>query len=199
MAEKEDLLIQEVNEELNAERLRQWWERFGSWVVTLCLVLIVATSGYVFWKNQRHAANEEVTSILLDTDEAIDRKQYSVAAEQLLTLPDHAGAVSLLARLKAAAVLESAGETDKANAQYKIVATAADQPALAGYARLRLGDTAAHDKDPYRSLATELQAVTLYKDGKKAEARKLLQDLLADPQTFPSARARVEEILAAFQ
>ncbi len=198
MAEKEDFLIQEINEELNAERLRQLWERFGSWVVALCILLVLGTSGYVFWKNQRQDANETVTATLLSTNEAIDRKQYGTAASQLLALPDHAGSVALLARLKAANAFEQDGNAAKAKEQFEIVAGDKKEPALAGYAQLRLKNYEAENPS-YAPLAKELHAIALYSEGKKKEARKLLKELLDDVSTPRTAHARAEELLAAFQ
>lgn len=200
MAEPQDLLIQEINDEIKAERLLKWWQRFGSFVVALCALLVLATGGYVYWKNLRQEANQTVTATLLDTNEALDRKQYDTAAGQLTGVDNKAGSVALLARLKAASAYEQAGEAEKAKAEYAAVAGAAKQePALAAYARLRRNNYDAGAEAPFAPLTAELKAIQLFETGKKKEAQEALQALLNDPALPRTARGRVEELLAAFR
>lgn len=198
MAE-EDIFIQEVSAELKAEQLRDWWQRFGSWVAAACVALILATIGYQYQQNNLQQANETVTSLLSSTNEMIDRKQYQEAAKTLLALPDNAGDVALLARIKAADALEKAGKAVEAKTEFKAVSASKTQPALANYAQLRLGQTNLAPEAPYSALAIEMQAVDLFGQGKKEEAQNLLQSLMESPEIPPATRDRVNELLAAFQ
>jgi hypothetical protein len=198
MAE-EDIFIQEVSDELKAERLREWWQRFGSWVAAACVALILATIGYQYHTNSLQQANESVTSLLSSTREMIDRKQYEAAAKSLLALPDNAGDITLLARIKAADALTKAGKAAEAKAQWEAIAANKTQPALANYAQLRLGQTNLAPEAPYSALAIEMQAVNLFHQGNKTEAQKLLTSLIESPETPPATRDRVSELLAAFR
>jgi hypothetical protein len=199
MAE-EDLFIQEVSDELKAERLRQWWQRFGSWVAVGCVGLILATIGYQYRINSQREASEATTSILLGSDDILQRKQYDSAAKTLLDFPKDAGTVALLARLKAADALQKSGKEAEAKTHYEAIAATQTQPALANYAQLRLGEFAETKADaPYAALANELQAVTLYQQGKKAEAQTLLTALINSPETPPTTRTRLNELRAALQ
>ena len=69
MAENNTLLIQEIDEEVRAERMRAWWQRFGSWVVGGCVLAVLATVGYQFDKNKHIEANQQVTSVLLSSND----------------------------------------------------------------------------------------------------------------------------------
>lgn len=199
MAE-EDFLLQEVSDELKAERLRRWWQRFGSVVAVCCIGLVVATIGYQYHINSVNTANESTTSLLLGSDELLQRKQYDSAAEKLLALPEGTKDVALLARLKAADALEKSGKHKEAQREYRIIASVKHQPAFANYAQLRLGqaDQIAPEA-PYAALANELQAVELYHQGKKEAAQKLLASLANSPETPAATRNRVNELIAAFQ
>ncbi len=196
----EDLLFQEIDEELKVERLRLWWQRFGSWVVGCCVLAVLGTVAYQYDKNQRMEANQQVTASLLSSNEVLDRGQYESAAKSLLELPEKAGEVALLARLKAAHALEKAGKHQAANVQYEAVMKTPQQPALSAYATLQLGQFDAIKPDaPFAPLAQEIQAIELFSAGKKAEAQKLLEALVADPESSATRRNRANELLAAFQ
>lgn len=198
------LLFQEIDEEVRAERMRAWWQRFGSWVVGACVLAVLATIGYQYEKNRHTEANQQVTSVLLSSNDSLDRGQNEAAAKQLLEFPESADNVVLLARLKAAYAYTNTG-TDaenlkKAKAQYEIVAKSASQPALASYAKLQLGQYDAIAKDaPFAPLAQELQAISLHQQGKNEEAIKLLRSVQMNPEAPASARTRAAELEAAFQ
>lgn len=199
MAE-EDLFIQEISDELKAERLQQWWSRFGSWVVMACVALVLGTIGYQYHLSSLTKANESVTSALFSSDILLERNQYAEAAKTLLTPTDAASAVTLLAKLKAANALEKSGDAKAAEKIFAEVAAETSQPALSGYAQLRLGKAAEVASDnAYANLATELKAADLFAAGNKAEAQKLLESLLADENISPASQQRVSELLAAFQ
>ena len=199
MAE-EDLFLQEVTDEVKAERLRQWWQRFGSWVGVGCAALVLGTIAYQYHTNSVQEANEDVTSRLLSTTESATQPPHDSTIDTLSRLPENAGAVTLLARLKAGDAMQQAGKAEAAKHEFATVAKHTEHPALANYAQLRLGEFDKVKPDaPYAALANELRALELHSQGKKEEARKLLQSLADSPETPPQARNRARELIAAFQ
>lgn len=199
--ETNNLLLQEIDDELKAERLRQWWQRFGSWVVGLCVVAVAITVAYQYQRNQRLAADQQVTSVLISSNDLLDRGQPQQAAEILSKSPGEAGAVRVLAKLKAAQAYRQSGEKAKSDALYQEVTAQQEAPVLAAYAALQLGQTeqAVKEGAALQPLAQELRAVQLYHSGKTEEARSLLEALRQNPALPLSARNRIAELLAAIQ
>jgi hypothetical protein len=200
MAE-ENTFIQEVTEELKAEKLSQFWQNFGSWIMGGCVIAIGATAAYQYHLSQVTAKNQAITSTLLASDTLLERKQAATAVEKLQAVSEanNAGGVALLAKLKAADILHSEGNDLAAHKIYGQVAANTQEPTLAEYALLRLQQQADVKPDAaYSPLAQELQAIALYREGKKQEASALLTTLLERKNTLPATQQRLKELQAAF-
>ena len=39
----------EVDEAVRKDELKEWWNRWGTWVVAACVAVVVAAVGYVGW------------------------------------------------------------------------------------------------------------------------------------------------------
>ena len=58
-------LFQEVQEDLERQRLEALWKRYGAWVVAGALVLVLATGGETAYHSWKIARDQHVTSALL--------------------------------------------------------------------------------------------------------------------------------------
>jgi hypothetical protein len=200
MAENNTLLFQEIDEEVRAERLRQWWQRFGSWIVGICVLAVLATIGYQYDRNRKLEANQQVTSALLASAEKLERMQYESAAAMLEKTPANAGNVQYIAQLRAAQANEMAGKSEKSKAQYGKLAEDKKAGLIASFAALQTGRyEAISEADAFSPLARELQAITLYQQGKTQEAQALLKQLEAETTLTPSARSRIAELRLALR
>ena len=58
MAEPNDMMAREIDEELRRERLLQLWDKYGTYVVAAAVALVVGVIGYQYYQSRRAAANE---------------------------------------------------------------------------------------------------------------------------------------------
>ncbi len=56
MVDNNDSLFREINEELRREQFAKLWERYGTYIIGLVVLVIVAVAGAKIWESQRLAA-----------------------------------------------------------------------------------------------------------------------------------------------
>lgn len=190
----DDMLIREVDDELRAERLQNWWQRFGSLLVGSCVTIILATIAYQLATSYRISQAEERTAILLEAQSFADKKQYDTALKKLSPLTEEASDASHMAQLQAAYLEQKqAKETAK---NYEKIAQQSEHSAIRDVARLQANAWNTIDANsPFYSLAGEQKVISLLRENKKDEAKTILLSLL-DLQTLPAdQRQRLNELL----
>jgi hypothetical protein len=210
-------IFQEVDEEVRRDQLKKLWERYGTHIVAACVLAIIgvgAWRGYTWWEAKKAAesgAAFEQAIVLAETG----KPQDAEAAFAKIAADGTAG-YRVLARLREAAELASTDPKAAVKAYDDIAADRSAGRAMQDVATLRTGfllvDTApyadirarlepltATDR-PFRFSARELLALSAWKQGDAAAARKWTDLIVGDPQTPPGARSRAEvlnEIIAA--
>jgi len=196
------LLIKEVDDEVRAERLQEWWKRFGNWLIGAAIVMVLATIGYELWQSHKHQANEEATTVLIRGETLVAQDEADEAAE-LLSGTKGNGGVDALAKLRAGQLLLADGKTDAAKALFeKVAAQKTTFPALASYATLYIDQAngamgtalTAKPNDAFYTTARELEAIRLASDGKPREAANILKTLLENPQLSATQRDRLTQM-----
>lgn len=208
---KSDEFIREVDEELQRERLAKLWQRYGHWVIAAAVLVVLGTAGKVGWESWRDSRIQA-------------RAQAFAAVEERTGSPDEvarawlelaAGAddgFAALARLRAAAAFEDAGEIGQAVEALRALATDGDAlfadlgGVLAAWYRIdgaepaalaaELEPLAAADR-PFRHTARELQALAALRAGDRKRARELLSGLVDDATAPVSQQQRLRELLDA--
>lgn len=206
-------IFDEIEEDLRRERLKRLWNRYGWLVLAAAAALVLGVAGWRGWqwheeRQARAAADRFLAAAAADRGEA-------AAAEAFARLAADAPAgYRLLARLQEAGLRARQGDTAGAVALYEAIARdpatpplyrdlavlfavlhqaeAADPRALAD----RLAPLAAAGA-PFRHSALELQAVLAERRGDRAEARRLLEELVADPAAPEGVRRRAGAMLGA--
>jgi hypothetical protein len=210
-------IFQEVDEEVRREQLKKLWERYGGYFVTACIIVVIGVGGwrgYEWWQAkqaaQTGAAFEQAVTL------AESGKHQDAAAAFAKLAADGTAGYRVLARLREAAEL-AATDRKAAVASYDAIAadnsvgqTVQDLAAVragfllvdsAPYAEVlrRLEPAAAADR-PFRHSARELLALSAWKAGDTAAARRWTETIISDPQTPPGPRRRAEmlsELIAA--
>ena len=186
------LLMREVDEEVRAERMQQWWQRFGSTLVSAIVAIVLATVGYEIWQNHQQTQAEEVTVAMLTAKMQADEGNPLIAAQSLAELQGK----SALAQLQTANYYREVGESEKAAGLYEKIMQRKDAPALASYAALRLNRTDAIYADaPFYVMAQEKEALKRLDEGKVEEARTIISSLLERQNLPASLRQRLSELL----
>ncbi len=214
MANQEDGLLREVEEELRRERLEKLWQEYGTYFIAGAVFVVLAVMGYKYWENSRIAAAEKAGARYEDAlTLATQGKQGSATKEFETLAADGPAGYQTLSRLQLAGALVKEGKKPEALAAYEAVANnaGADQM-LRGFAGLqaaavRLGEAdftemenrltpLMADDSPWRYSARELLGLAAFKAGNSSEARKILTPLFVDQSTPQSIVERAQIVMA---
>jgi hypothetical protein len=209
MTQQPNTLFQEIEEDLNRQKMEALWKRYGVWVMAFAAAVILGTSGVTAWDSWRAQQQQTATAGLADilSNSAGDDSKEIEALETFAS-KNRGETQSALARLHAAALAAKNGDTKKAVGIYDELAgdTKAD-PAFRQLAdlysvqaqmdggdpvalQLRLNPLMA-DNAPWRYATMETSAFLALHAGDKAKAKQLFIELSQDngaPQTL-AARA----------
>jgi hypothetical protein len=210
-------IFQEVDEEVRRERLNKLWQRYGNFVIAVCILIVAAVGawrGYEWWQTKKAGESGAAFENAISLAEAGKHQEAEAAFAKLAS--DGTAGYRALARLREAA--ESA-RTDKSAAVKAYDDIAADKRAgeviqelaavRAGFLlvdtapysemRARLEPLTAPDKT-FRHSARELLALSAWKFGDVSAARQWADMIISDPQSPQATRSRAEvlsELIAA--
>ncbi len=206
-------IFQEVDEEVRREQLKKLWDRYGTYFIAACVLVVVgvgAWRGYEWWQAKRAGESGAAFEQAVSLAEAGKTPDAEAAFAKLAT--DGTAGYRVLARLREAAAVAT---TDRPAAVKDYDEIAADRSAgrvIADLAALRAGfllvDHAPYSEmrtrlEPltgpdraFRHSARELLALSAWKAGDVAAARQWTDMIVTDPQTPAGARNRAE-ILSA--
>lgn len=214
MANNDDGLLREVEEELRRERLEKLWQQYGTYVIAVAALIVVGVAGYKYMEARRISIAEEAgaqyeAAMALATG----GKEGSAAKELEKLAADGPSGYQALARLQLAGILLKEGKKDEALKSFEALADDSSADSLLRdfaalqAASLRLGDAdwtemqnrlnaLAADDNPWRYSARELLGLAALKAGKPDEARKVLEPLLADENAPRSIVDRSQIVMA---
>jgi len=208
-------LVDEVDEELRAERNKRLAARYGVLLGGVLLLVLAGVGGWQGWAwyESRQASQAAQTFLATARDASAEGADLRAAAERFSAIAQEAPpGYRTLARLRAAALLAETGQTDAALAEWNAVAadTALDSlyrdlatvmwglhavdRADAGEIIARLTPLAVQTA-PWRASAREALALAAIRSGRTAEARANLQALLNDRDTPSGIRERANRLL----
>lgn len=184
----------EVDEAVRKDELKEWWRRWGSWVVAAAAIVVVAAAALVGWQRYEESVRAEasaaytgaVARIAQDRAAALAdlEKQAAGAPEPYRSLAALVAAqlrqpvaaqVAALQAMAPGLASPDLGDLARIIAAYKSI-DAADGPDLVG----RLEAMAAVDR-PFRLSVLELQALVVGRKGDAKRARELWNEIAKDP------------------
>ncbi len=204
----ESTAFQEVDEAVRKDELREWWDRWGTWVVAGAVAVVVAAAGSVGWRqydaSQRAAASVAYSTALaaIPTDPAAARAELAkqaaearepyrslaalIVAQLQPTLEEQVAALAAVGpRLSGAELADLA----KVIAALKSVDTPKADEMAAGL------DTLAGPDRPFRISVREVQALAAARKGDAKRARELWAEIAKDPGTPQGAAQRASAML----
>ncbi|MGA7229916.1 MAG: tetratricopeptide repeat protein [Xanthobacteraceae bacterium] len=210
-------IFQEVDEEVRREQLKKLWERYGTYFIAACIVIVIgvgAWRGYEWWQAKQAAQSGAAFEQAVKLAESGKHQEAAAAFTKLSA--DATPGYRVLARLREAAELAT---TDRKTAVAAYDAIATDNRAgqvVRDLAAVRAGyllvDTAPYSEilqrlEPataadraFRHSAREILALSAWKTGDMSAARRWTEMIMGDPQTPPGPRSRAEmlsELIAA--
>ena len=210
-------IFQEVDEEVRREQLKKLWERYGTYAIAACVLIVVGVAawrGYDWWETKKAAEAGAAFEQAVTLAEAGKHEEAEAAFAKLAT-----GASSgyrVLARLREAAEL-ARGDNKAAVAAYdEIAADRSVGQVIQDLAAVRAGllmvDSAPYadmrtrlepltgPERAFRHSAREILALSAWKAGDMGAARKWTDAIMSDPQTPAGTRSRtgvLSELIAA--
>jgi hypothetical protein len=210
-------IFQEVDEEVRRERLAELWKRYGNLLIAACFLVVAGVGGwraYEYWQSKK-AGETGIAFEQAVTLAGAGKHKEAEAAFAKIAATGTTG-YRVLARLREAAEL---AQTDKGAAVRAYDTLAADKslgPVIGDLATVRAGllliDTTSY-ADMLKRLepltasdrtfchtARELLALSAWKSGDMASARKWTDMMMTDPTTPSGTRSRAQilsELIAA--
>ena len=210
-------IFQEVDEEVRRERLNKLWQRYGSFVIAACVLVIAGVAawrGYEYWLTKKAGESGAAFEAAVTLAEAGKHQEAEAAFAKLAA--DGTAGYRVLARLREAAELAQTDRKAAVKAYDEITADKSAGQVIQDLAAVRAGfllvDTAPYSEmqsrlealtgpeRTFRHSARELLALSAWKSGDTTAARKWADMIMSDPQTPAGPRSRAEilsELIAA--
>ena len=210
-------LFREIEEDLQHDRYKKLWAKYGNLVIAAAVALVVGTAGWQGWKAYRLRQEEALGQRYAAALAFAQAGNTADAEAGFAKLASDANAgYAALARLQEAALLAKAGKSAEAIAVYDKLAE--DGSVARPYRDLATLVAVMHASDtgdpaqlikrlepltaaasPWRYSALELTAALATRMGDKARAEKLYAQLSDDAAAPNGVRARAAEMLAALK
>ena len=209
----DDSFFREVDQELRQDQAKALWDRYGAYIVGAAVLVVLATSLFVAWEywteTRANRSGDAYSQALTLAEEG--QTEEAMAALQQLEADGH-GAYPVLARMRAATLMEESGDHEAAIAAFDEVADDGSIPdPLRDMARLRaallLVDHGTHqdvasrvealtaEANPLRHSAREALGLAAWKEGQLADAETLFQQIVDDQAAPQNIRQRAQLML----
>ncbi|MFZ0606274.1 MAG: tetratricopeptide repeat protein [Xanthobacteraceae bacterium] len=210
-------IFNEVDEEMRRERLKSLWDRYGTYLIALCVLVVVGVGvwrGYEWWQNKQAEKSGAAFEQAVELAEGGKQQQSEVAFAKLAT--DGTAGYRSLARLREAAELAPTDRAAAVKAYDAIAADTSQTQVMRDLAAVRAGyllvDSASYSEllsrlEPltapdrtFRYTAQEILALSAWKAGDITAARKWTDMIMADPSAPAGTRSRAQvlsELIAA--
>jgi len=206
-------IFHEVDEEVRREQLKKLWERYQYYVIAAVVLILVGISawrGYEWWEAKRAGETGAAFEAAVTLSEAGKRAEAAEAFGKIAA--EGSSGYRALARLREAAELAEQDPKAAIAAYEKITADRTVGPVLQDLAALRAGqllvDSVSYEElrqplepltasgRPFRHNARELLALSAWRSGDAAAAKRWSDMVIADAETPASLRGRIEMLVA---
>ena len=210
-------IFQEVDEEVRREQLKKLWERYGSYAIAACVLIVVGVAawrGYDWWETKKAAEAGAAFEQAVTLAETGKHEEAEAAFAKLAT--GASGGYRVLARLREAAEFARSDNKAAVAAYDEIAADRSVGQVIQDLAAVRAGllmvDSAPYadmrtrlepltgPERAFRHSAREILALSAWKAGDMGAARKWTDAIMSDPQTPAGTRSRtgvLSELIAA--
>lgn len=149
----------DLEEQEQLEALKEWWKRWGNYVIYGVAALLIAVAGWQYWKNHVAKQSLEAAALFESMNNALEAGDMKAAREQGAQLVDKYGSTPYATRaaMLIASVNVQGKDTKSAKAQLEWVAANTKEAALRDVARLRLAGLLLDEKD-YEGALKQLNA-----------------------------------------
>jgi len=206
-------LFSEVDEEVRRERLKKLWDKYSVYVIALMVLIVAGVGGWRFYQYREAQKAAEVGAAFNRAAELSEQAKHAEAEAAFTELAAKAPAgYRALARMRAAAEVVARDPKAAAKMFDDIAADHSVGAELQELARIRaamlLLDSASYAdmqqrleasttaSSSFRHSAREMLALSAWRNGDMATARKWLDAIAEDAQTPDSLQARARALQA---
>ena len=206
-------IFSEVDDEVRRERLQQLWDKYSLYIIAVAVLIVAGIGGwrgYEYWVAQKAAvAGAAFESAITLSEQGKHAEAQAAFAKVAAEAPQ---GYAVLARFRAAAELAQVKAEDAVKAYDALAADNSLGSNWQDLAALRAGlllvDSApfadlrtrleplTEPTRVYRHSARELLALSAWRAGDAAAARRYVNLIASDAETPPGARTRIEELSA---
>jgi hypothetical protein len=206
-------IFSEVDEEVRRERLQQLWDKYSIYIIAVAVLIVAGIGGwrgYEYWVAQKAAvAGAAFESAIILSEQGKHAEAQAAFAKVATEAPQ---GYAVLARFRAAAELAQVKTEDAVKAYDALAADNSLGSNWQDLAALRAGllvvDSApfadlrtrleplTEPTRVYRHTARELLALSAWRAGDVAAARRYVNLIASDGETPPGARTRIEALSA---
>lgn len=202
----------EVDENLRRDQARDFLKDYGKWLIAAVILFLVASGGYIWWKQNEVKKSEAQVEKLAQLYTDIGTGKTTQAPQQLDQLAASGSAsVGASARFARAALAIQQGDTKLALATYKSIAADDDLAPPYRHAALIRQTAIEFDQlppqevisrleplakagEPWFGSAGEMTALALIKQGKQSDAGHLYAAISKDNGVPETLRARARQV-----
>jgi hypothetical protein len=206
----DDSLYREVDEEVRQEEYKKLWDRYGNYVIAICVALVAVVAGVKGYQHYQIRQSEAASVAYLEGMRLAGENKFDEALRTFAAVK-HPG-YAQLARLQEAGIHSAAGRTKEAVAAYDaIIADPSVDPALRDAAAIRAGyllvDTAKPDEllsrlgkfdnesQVWRNQAREIFGLAAYRVQDWSMADRYMNAIFADKDAPPEMKTRVQAMI----
>ncbi|MCA0370615.1 MAG: tetratricopeptide repeat protein [Proteobacteria bacterium] len=199
-----DEFVAEVQEDIRREHLLSIWKSYGKYIIAAVVALIVGTGGYIYWEHHQSQAQQRDALLF---EEMLKTQDPAARKDKIHVLASSGSpGYRLLALFE-----EAQNSADPGDAYRKLAKDNRLDPSFKELAALRaiMADMGKAPSQrlleevgllvkavgPWREEAFEIQAYLLLETGRRAEARKIFENLKASQLAPPGVRARAQAML----
>jgi hypothetical protein len=208
----DESLFREVDEEVRRDQAKKLWDRYGTVIVAVSLLVIVGVAGWKGWQYWQLSRSQAAAKVYFDQGAPATGRDNEL--EELAK--SGPSGYALLARFSLAGDLAKAGKRDEALKAYEAIAGDSAVPqAFREAATIRTGylmaDTASAadlqarlsplDKPDsvWRLPIREINALAAWREGRYEDAFRLASEIAADPAAPQGMRQRAQIMAAVLQ
>ncbi len=213
----DESIFREVDEEVRHEQIQKLWSKYGIYVVSVCVGVVVAVGGIKGWQAYQLSVAETAGDKYVKAI-ALAEKNGTAEADKIFAELAASGpsGYAALANFQRAAALAKNGDVGGAIKAYDVIAADTKLAELMrNLARVRAGllavDTMALDEiegrlsgldtrdNPWRNAAREIIALAAYKAGDVSKADRLYTEIVGDLSAPQGLRQRAQIMLTLLQ
>jgi len=208
-----DAFIQEIDEDVKNDNLKQLWEKYGVFIVLLVVLAVSATVSFEKFKSWRVAQNQAATETYMSAVQLKENPEETLAALQQINQSSQ-GIFSDFAKLQIANVLFNQNKNDEAKATLQSLID--DQQVNAEVKNIALIKLATYMVDElpkaefeamlkpildannsWTPLAQDLLAMSAIKEGDVDTARTIYENILKIKDLPDSFKTKIQDMLTS--